>query len=135
MMKRTTAHASGFTLVELAVVIALVAILAAAGASRLVTAPEIAERAVILDFLQNLKSASAMYTARHHEIPQDFQAFVSPTIPIPNDKTISTQTLGFHAQSHPCDVQPQRIVCSGTFQKYAVIQYEWNSGNFIVTGL
>ncbi len=74
---------TGFTLVELAIVIAVVAILAAVAFTRLMETPESAERALVMDYLNQLKSAASMYTAESGVHPQGFDNFVDTNVPPP----------------------------------------------------
>lgn len=113
----------GFTLVELAVVIAIVAILAAVAVPRLVDSTDSAQRAVALDFVSQLNSAAAMYTAKQMTSPNGFTDFVSAAALGPN-QTISTQTLG----DGTCTVNAASITCATAFNKIGSITYTWNNG-------
>ncbi len=119
---------SGFTLVELAVVIAIVAILAAVAVPRLVDSTDAAERAVALDFVSQLNSSAAMYTAKQMASPNDFTDFVKVgVIAAGDDEVISTGTLG----AGSCTVAATTITCTTAFSKLGAIgpvTYTWTNG-------
>ncbi len=123
----------GFTLVELAVVIAIVAILAAVAVPKLVNATDSAERAVALDFVSQLNSASAMYTAKQMTTPNGFNDFVTTNAIIgPADEfTLSTANLGNGAGN--CTVAAAQIDCGAAFTKLNTVQYNWNNGSITYT--
>ena len=116
----------GFTLVELAVVIAIVAILAAVAVPRLVDSTDSAERAVALDFVSQLNSAAAMYTAKQMTSPDDFTNFVKDAaLAAADEQTISTATLG----QGGCVTAANTITCAkgGPFKKVGAT-YTWANG-------
>ncbi len=116
---------SGFTLVELAVVIAIVAILAAVAVPRLVDSTRAAERSVALDFVSQLNSAAAMYTAAQMATPNGFNDFVKQTpIVAADDQTISLQTLG----DGSCTVAAATITCATAFTDLGAVTYTWTNG-------
>jgi prepilin-type N-terminal cleavage/methylation domain-containing protein len=83
----------GFTLIEIAVVIAIVAILAAVAIPRFGDVQASAERANINDFTQKLKSAYSIYAAENAGVPTTFTQFVSTNGVSPAGFTISIQNL------------------------------------------
>jgi prepilin-type N-terminal cleavage/methylation domain-containing protein len=83
----------GFTLIELAVVIAIVAVLAAVAIPRFGDVQASAERANINDFTQKLKSAYSIYAAENAGVPTTFTQFVSTNGVSPAGFTISIQNL------------------------------------------
>ncbi len=119
----------GFTLVELAVVIAIVAILAAVAIPRLLDTSDSAERAVAQDFQSQLISAATMYTAKQSRTPTGFDQFVSnAAIPAGSDFTISTSTLGPNAAASPCTVGANQIDCGAAFPNLTTVTYTWTDG-------
>ena len=98
----------GFTLIEVAVVIAIIAIIAAMALPRLTDLGDEAERAAVKDYLQKLRSAYSLYTAANTGPPQTFDDFVSQT-PLANDgpQTLSVANMGRGG----CKVQGNQIQC------------------------
>ena len=124
MIQRTAQK--GFTLVELAVVIAIVAILAAVAIPKLTNATDAAQRSVALDFVSQLNSASAMYTAKQMTTPDDFADFVtSAAIASGDEFTISTSTLG----DGTCTVAASTVTCATAFDKLGAVTYTWTDGS------
>jgi prepilin-type N-terminal cleavage/methylation domain-containing protein len=80
----------GFTLIELAVVIAIVAILAAVAIPRFANMQASAQRAIAQDFISQLQSAAAMQTARGQAVPVTFAGWVDAGA----QTLIDTTTLG-----------------------------------------
>ncbi len=122
MMK---AAQKGFTLVELAVVIAIVAILAAVAVPKLVDSTDSAQAAVAQDFVSQLNSAASMYTAKQMASPDGFDDFVKTgAIAVADTQTLSTATLG----AGSCTVAAAAINCTSAFNKLTAATYAWNNG-------
>ncbi len=116
---------SGFTLVELAVVIAIVAILAAVAVPRLVDSTDAAQRSVALDFVSQLNSAAAMYTAKQMTTPNGFDDFITNgAIAAGDEFTLSTSTLG----DGSCTIAAGAVTCATAFDKLGAVTYTWTSG-------
>jgi prepilin-type N-terminal cleavage/methylation domain-containing protein len=79
LLEKKTASSGGFTLIELAIVVAIIAILAAVAIPRLSGSTQAAERAQLLDMQSKLSSAAAVYTAATGTTPSSFQDFVADT--------------------------------------------------------
>lgn len=70
---------SGFTLIELAVVIAVIAILASVAIPRFARITDGAERAVAENFAAQLNTAAATFTAEQARVPTAYTQFVAGT--------------------------------------------------------
>lgn len=97
-MKFMTNKASaGFTLIELAIVIAIIAILAVTAAMRMGGNTGAAARASAYATYNQLNSAYAMYLARTMTEPTGFTQFVD------TDGTVSGNEMMTFASGHPCN--------------------------------
>ena len=120
---------NGFTLVELAVVIAVIAILAAAALPRIGSAIATAERAKIQDMTGRINTAAGFYAVDNQgATPTDFSTFVTTGIPV-NPHTLSTRNFG----NNTCAISPAAITgCS--FKTYSNVQWVNANGQISVTG-
>lgn len=96
----------GFTLIELAVVIAVIAILAAVAIPRLSDNARGSERASAQGLLNALRTAYGMYTAETTQAPAAFDEFVSEG-PMAGQQTLSLQNYA----KGGCTVQGVTISC------------------------
>lgn len=98
----------GFTLIELAIVIAIIAILAAIAIPRYLDMTTSAEMASVRDALRNLRSAKNIYIAATTKNPSTFDDFVDTQSPAQSPKTYGIDRIG-HGGCKPQGVQ---IACT-----------------------
>jgi prepilin-type N-terminal cleavage/methylation domain-containing protein len=119
---------NGFTLIELAVVIVVLGILAATAIPRYMDATALAEASNIRDFKTKLTSAAVFYIHENGRPPRGFNEFVTNTPTVLPPHFVSTHALG---STQPCrSIQANSITCNN-FQKWTVT-YRWQ--NETVTG-
>lgn len=110
MMLKTSKASSGFTLIELAIVIAIIAILAVAAIMRMGGNTAAASRASAYAAFNQINSAYALYLARQMSEPTAWGDFVNDA-----GSPVGAQTLGFDT-NHPCTggISGATLTCSYT---------------------
>jgi prepilin-type N-terminal cleavage/methylation domain-containing protein len=108
MIKKPT---KGFTLIELAIVIVIVAILASVAVPRFTQVTASAQGAVAQDLLAQVTSAASIWTAENQANPNGFNQFVNAGALQPG-QTLSLANVG-NQSGAPCVVTGPTIVCPG----------------------
>jgi|SRR6478609_10751886 len=129
----------GFTLTELAIVIAVIATLIIFRLPRLSQPAVVSECSTIKDLVSQLNSAQSIYTDRNTTSPKGFPDFVTTSALLP----LSTQgatykytlsVLNFGTQLHAgiCSVSNTTITCANAFKDYIPI-YHFKNGEITLS--
>jgi prepilin-type N-terminal cleavage/methylation domain-containing protein len=141
----------GFTLVELAIVVAIVGVMASVAMTRFTGLSETAEASQARMFVNQLNSGVAMYMSRTGTLPNSFTQFVATTDAALTAAggnlagggtavfpTVSIQRLG--TGQNRCTVAAQTITCgaaggTGAFSQLSVATYTFNANGGQVTAV
>lgn len=111
----------GFTLIELAIVVAVVGIMASVALTRFSNLNETAEASTARQFLNQLNSGAAIYMARMGQLPTAFTQFVTNNdaqlnaAPAGNNFfTVSVSRVGPRPGGSMCTIAANLINCNGT---------------------
>lgn len=108
----THASAKGFTLIELAVVIAIIAILASVAIQRFSNLTGAAERAVAENFGTQLNTAAATYMAAQAQAPTSYTVFVTDDPTKVNTGTFTIATPRDRTGTALCTTAANAITCN-----------------------
>lgn len=103
-----TRASQAFTLIELAIVIAIIAILAAIAIPRFMDMTANAEVAAVRDALRNMRSALSIYNASTTVTPTTFTEFVDTQSPARAPRTYGIDRIG----KGGCQIQVTQIQCT-----------------------
>ncbi|MEB3287524.1 MAG: type II secretion system protein [Vampirovibrionales bacterium] len=132
----------GFTLIELAIVIAILGILAAVALNNLGNTQASAECSLMKDMASQLASGYATFTAAEGSTPNGFDQYVTMdttfdppagTAPNRTNENISLFKFGTNAQKGaPCTIAAGAITCTNTFSSYPTVTYQFNNGAILL---
>ncbi|MBY0449985.1 MAG: type II secretion system GspH family protein [Cyanobacteria bacterium] len=139
-------NTKGFTLIELGIVVALIATLAAVAVPKFANADKSAEEALIKGQKLHLETAAKIYTLNTGLTPRDFTDFVtSQAPPYPAPYTISLSRFHGRKNDTPCGFGIVGTTSSGgtvslpgiqctSFTNYSNVMYQYDGGIVSING-
>lgn len=113
---------AGFTLIELAVVVTIIAILSSAAIPKMMTLITRAEHVMAQDLALELTTAQGLYVANTLSTPTSFLDFVETDSEVADgDKTISLYKFGKYAGGCEITSDGTEIDCSNAFDKTTAV--------------
>lgn len=121
------ASKQGVSLIELATVVAIISVLAAAAVPRFTDMTTVFQRAMVSGMLSQLNSAAVVYMFQQAARPTGFKDFVGTGNSPRGEETIALGSFGM--DSGTCRVNQNKINCNKkVFPDLGRVTYTWENG-------